>query len=106
MEIEVTSQKTVKETINVEFPYYYEHDLSNDYSSSVIYGKKVLVTICNESHIMEYTIHEKENRDGIKTYEFELDQSYDSCYYKTEHKSNKEKYEAARIRANDFIENF
>lgn len=39
MKLEVTKRITRTETVNVELPYYYEHDLLLDWADSVIYGK-------------------------------------------------------------------
>ena len=39
MKIEKTKRIDIKEIIDIEFPYFYEHDLMSDYGESVIYGK-------------------------------------------------------------------
>lgn len=39
MKIEIEKSVSVKETIDVEFPYYFKHDVSSDHCNSVIFGK-------------------------------------------------------------------
>ncbi len=39
MKLEITRKIETKETIEIELPYYYKHDLMLDSDDSVIYGK-------------------------------------------------------------------
>ncbi len=39
MKIEITKNVTVKETVEIELPYYYEYDVGGDDYSCVIFGK-------------------------------------------------------------------
>jgi hypothetical protein len=94
MKIEITTTKIVKETIDVEFPYYYKHDLMSDYGENVIYGK------ITEDYA--YTIQEIENYDGKLAFELEKD-TWDGSYFKEEYKSTKEEYEDAKRRALEFF---
>lgn len=94
MKIEITTLKRVKKTIEVDFPYYYKHDLMSDYGDTVIYGK-----------IMpgyEITIKEGKSYNGKKTYEIEKDSQSD-CYFTKEYKSNKEEFESVKVRALAFL---
>jgi hypothetical protein len=94
MKIEIITTKRVKETIDVDFPYYYKQDLCSDYSDTVIYGK-----IMGE---FEVTIKEDESYNGKISYEIE--KCFRSDYYFTdEYKSSKEEFEAVKIRALEFL---
>ena len=98
MKIEVTTTKRVKESIEVKFPYYYIHNLTNcDYEKkSVIFGKKT------ESE--EITIHEIIRDKKNYIYEIEKDTRNDS-YFSDEYKSTKEQYEKAEKRLKQFLKN-
>ena len=98
MKIEITKHEPVKRVIEVEFPYYYKHDMYPDYGESVIYGK-----IINE--YKEITIHEREDRDEHLSFEIEED-SMSSSYFDEKYKSSKEEYELAKRRALDFLNDF
>lgn len=94
MKIEIIITKRVKEIIEVEFPYYYKHDLMSDYGDSIIYGK-----------IMpdyEIAIKEVELCNGKKSYEIEKD-FRSNCYFTDEYKSNKEEFESVKVRAIEFL---
>ena len=39
MELKIKRTVEQEETINIDFPYYYKHDLLLDHSDTVIYGK-------------------------------------------------------------------
>lgn len=95
MKIEITKHEPVKRVINVEFPYYYKHNLYPDYRESVIYGKII------DEH-KEITIHEREDRGGHLSFEIEED-SMSSSYFEDKYKSSKEEYELAKRRALDFL---
>lgn len=94
MKIEITTTKRVKETIDVEFPYYYKHDLMIDYGENVIYGK------ITEDYA--YAIQEIKNYDGKVAFELEKD-TWDGSYFKKEYKSTKKEYEAVKHRAVEFF---
>ena len=66
MEITLIKQIPQIVTVEVELPYYFEHDLSDDYGESIIYGKieEKLYT----------TIHESKRYDGLVTYEIEKEE--------------------------------
>ncbi len=96
MKIEVTRTKRVKEEIEVEFPYYYKHNLTDyDYeNTNVIYGKK--------TETEEVTINEKIRDNNNSIYEIEKDRRNDS-YFDKEYKSTEQEYEEAKERARQFF---
>lgn len=94
MKIEITTTKRIKEIIDIDFPYYYEHDLMTDYGDNVIYGK-----ILPE---YEITIQEKDLYDDKKSYEIEK-RLPSNCYFTQEYKSSKEEFEAVKLRALKFL---
>ncbi len=96
MKIEVTRTKRVKEEIEVEFPYYYKHDLTDyEYENTcVIFGKK--------TEEEEVTIQEKIRDNGNTIYELEKDSRSDS-YFGEEYKSTEKEYEEAKERAKQFF---
>ena len=101
MEITIVKQIAQIETIEVELPYFYKHDLESDYGESIIYGK-----IEEELYT---TIHETESWDGRKSYEIEKEEHVSiarrglSSYFEDEHKSNKKEYEAVKERCLFFL---
>ena len=98
MKIEITKYDPVKYEIDIDFPYYYIHDLYSDYGDSVIYGK---IT----SDKKEVTIHEDIEFNGHKTYKIGVDSMSDS-YFDSEHKSNKKEFECVKQKALDFLNDF
>ena len=104
MEIKLIKHIRQEVVVDVELPYYFKHDLSDDYSESIIYGKieEKLYT----------TIHETESWDGRKSYEIEKEEHESiasrglSSYFEDEHKSNKREYEEARERCSFFLKEF
>lgn len=100
MKIEIEKKVTQIEIIEVEFPYYYKHNLMSDYGDCVIYGKieeKLCTTIeeSNRNNIEKFVI-EKEEYTSIKN-------SGLSCYFNKEYKSNKEEFEDAKERCLSFL---
>jgi len=98
MKIKVTENVQVEKEVEVELPYYYEHDLSDLYEPNSIYGKIV-------SEDKKFTIHERENSDGFMSYEIEEEDS-DGSYFKPEHKSTQKAFESAKQRAVEFLNKF
>jgi len=96
MKVEITKQIEVKEIIEIDFPYYYKHDLTDyEYENTcVIYGK------ITESE--EVTIHEKIRSKNNVIYEIEKDSRSDS-YFAEKYKSTEEEYNKARERAKRFF---
>ena len=89
MQIEITRTIKQKETVDIELPYYYKHDLMPDEGSAVIYGK---VEAGKQTKI---TIRETFWGGARKEYELEIERSDISCYacYITqEHASCEEDY--------------
>ena len=101
MQVEITKQIPQVEIIEVELPYYYKHDLMSDYDDSVIYGK-IEEKLCT-------TIQETKNYDGEKKYEIEKEEHHSiknsglSSYFDKKHKSNKEEFEAVKLRCLSFL---
>ena len=101
MEIRVRRLIPQIETIEVELPYYYKHDLMNDYGGSIIYGKieEKLYT----------SIHEIKGYDGKEAYEIEKEKHLSialrglSSYFEDEHQSSREEFEAVKERCLLFL---
>ena len=101
MKITLTKLIPQKETIEVELPYYFKHDLSDDYGESIIYGKieEKLYT----------SIHETERYHGKESYEIEKKEHYSietsglSSYFEDEHQSSREEFEAVKERCLSFL---
>ena len=92
--------KTVRtvEELEIEFPYYYKHDLRSDDGESVIYGK-----IEEGKHS---SIHEVYSFGGNFTSNFEIEiedisKNYSSLsnYFEEEFKSTKQEFESVKQRA-------
>lgn len=96
MKIEVIITERVKKCIEVEFPYYYKHDLTDyEYENTcVIYGMKTE----NE----EVTIKEQIRSNRNTIYEIEKDVRSDS-YFCDEHKATELEYNEAKKRAIEFF---
>lgn len=94
MKIEITTTQTVKEIIEVDFPYYYEHDLWSEYGDTVIYGK-----------IMpEYEITIKEDKTCWGSESFEITkQKRNDCYFDKKYKSSQATFEDAKKRTIDCL---
>jgi hypothetical protein len=93
MKIEITRKIEQKEIIEIEFPYYYKHDLMLDESDSVIYGKieeekHTAIQISNDYRGAEEFSVEVEKRKAVT-----LD-----CYLTDEYKSDEAEYLAAKTK--------
>jgi hypothetical protein len=91
MRLEIIRKIDQKETIEIELPYYYKHDLMSDYSDSVIYGKveEKLHTAIKISYIYQ----------GGSCFELESEKrnaSYMSCYMTDEFKISEKEYLSAK----------
>lgn len=101
MQAEITKQVPQVEIIEVEFPYYYKHDLMSDYGDSVIYGK-IEEKMCT-------SIQETKNHDGEEKYEIEKEEHHSiknsglSSYFDKKHQSSKEEFEAVKERCLSFL---
>ena len=92
MKLEITREVKKTETIDIEFPYYYKHDLSSDEEDVVIYGK-----IDEKKH----TSIKIGKRYWDQSIEFELEieergAASLACYMTDEHKSSETEYNAAK----------
>jgi hypothetical protein len=103
MAISVEIEKVVlKETITIQTPFYYKHDLMLDECDSVIYGK-----VTDDCIV---TVHKSERYSRDET-EFEFNkelrphfQSSKSYLTEDEYRSNKEEYESVIEEMKRFIE--
>ena len=102
MEIEIIEIIQKEKTIEVELPYYYKHDLSDDRDSTIIYGKIDLN--------IHTTIKEREDYStGKREYEIEreshssIKNSGLASYFKPEHKSQQLDHEEVKERALAFL---
>lgn len=83
MKLEITKSVQTKEIIEIEFPYYFKHDLMFDESNCIIYGK------IEEEKCTKITIHDK-FRDYSHEYELEIEEvsaARFACYMVEKHKS-------------------
>lgn len=97
----ITEFARVPKIIDVELPYYYEHDLSGEYDEDVIYGKieldkstKIHLNHCGSKVvevIMEIHTHQSIENSGL------------GSYFKDEHKSSKKRFDTARNTAAAFL---
>lgn len=98
MKIKIKKRQEIDVEIEVNFPYYYKHDLYSDYGESIIYGKII-------SEKKEVTIHEKDNLDGERQYEIEED-TMSHSYFEDKYKGNKKEFEEVKQRALEFLKQF
>lgn len=100
MKIEITEQIEKAILIEVDLPYYYEHDLMSHYGDNIIYGKieetkhTCIQEITNDNGAHSFKI-EKEKHNSIKN-------SGLVPYFKKEHRSSEEDYQNAKNRALNF----
>lgn len=91
MKLEITKTVTQKVEIEIDFPYYYKHDLMLDGADAVIFGK-IEAKKCT-------TIGLTHHSGGDKSYELEIQRkearNY-ACYMTAEHKSSEAEYLAAK----------
>lgn len=93
MKLEITRKIKQRETIEIEFPYYYKHDLLPDDADSVIYGK-IEEKQCT-------TIHVRNDYRGGMSFELEVEKrgaASVACYMTDEYKSNETEYLAAKAK--------
>lgn len=89
MQLEITRTESVREVIEIEFPYYYKHDLMLDESDAVIYGK---VTVSNHTSI-------RVSKGRSLEYELNLDKlpaQHYGCYMVDKYKSSESEFLAAK----------
>ena len=93
MIVEITKKVEVRETVDIEFPYYFRHDLSNDLSDSVIFGKieERCITTIHITTQSDVTSVEVERSDQYF--------KYSSCYFDPQYKSSATAYAEAKIQA-------
>jgi len=103
MKIEITERIDTIKIIDIELPYYYEHDLSSEHSTCITYGK-ITETKCT-------TIQESFGYGKDVTYEIQeeyhvsIKKSGLASYFKSEYQSCKEDYEAVKDRALKLLNN-
>jgi len=94
MKLEITRKVEQKEMIEIEFPYYYKHDLMLDDADSVIYGK---VEDRRQTRIqIGYDYRSKE-----RSFQLEINDipaAALACYMTDEHKSSEAEYLAAKAK--------
>lgn len=105
MKIEITKSVDVKETIDIEWPYYCVSDHCGDYDTHMIYRKimKSFVYTIIEKIGFHYYVANPEERINYEIEREERDRGHD-CYFASEYKSTKEEYDAAKSRAAAFLE--
>lgn len=96
MKLEVTRTTQQKETIEIEFPYYYKHNLMLDESDSIIYGK-IEEKKCTSIQISySYRDHETSFKLEIQTGPCVL--SDNNCYMTDKYKSTEAEYLEAKTK--------
>lgn len=94
MKLEITRKAECKETVEIELPYYYKHDLMLDEADVVIYGKveekrcttiKVSYGYSSRSTEFELSIEDRQAA------------AY-GCYMADEYKSSEAEYLAAKAK--------
>lgn len=101
MKITLIKQIPQEVIIEVELPYYFKHDLSDDYSESIIYGKieeKLYTTIRETKRYAEEETYEIEKEKHISIALRGL-----SSYFEDEHLSSREEFEAVKERCLLFL---
>ncbi len=99
--VEIRKRVLQVEIIEVELPYYYEHNLESECGDSVIYGKI--------EEKVSTSIKEAKDYDGFVQYQIEREEHNSIndtglwCYFNEEHKSYKEKFEAVKLRCLRFL---
>lgn len=91
MKLKIKRKIETEETIDIEFPYYYKHDLMLDEVDVIIYGK------IEENKTT--SIHISHNYRGGDNYELEIEKepaSNFSSYMTDEYKSNEAEYLKAK----------
>jgi len=94
MKLEITKTVDQTETIEIEFPYYYKHDLMCDDVDSVIYGKIEL-----ERHTAIQLRYDY--RSGERSFELEVEQRPAEtlgCYMTDKHKGGEVEYIDAKAK--------
>jgi len=94
--------RTIKEEaiIDIEFPFYYKHDLMLDEADVVIYGK------IEENKTT--SIHVSHDYNGRNSFELEIENdpaSHFSSYMTDEYKSNEDEYLKAKSKLIDAVNN-
>ena len=93
MKLEITRKIEQRETIEIELPYYYKHDLLLDDTDSVIYGK------IEEKQCTKIRVHD--NYQGSVSFELEVEKigaASAACYMTDEYKSNEAEYLDAKAK--------
>jgi len=94
MKLEITRDVKQTETIEIEFPYYYKHDLMLDEVDSVIYGK-----IEEKRHTAIHVSFDYRSRE--RRFELEIEQRTAEtlgCYMTEEHKGSEAEYLDAKAK--------
>lgn len=100
MKLKIKRQIEKEEEVDIEFPYYYKHDLMLDEMDTVIYGK------IEENKTT--SIHITHNWNGRNSFELEIEEepaSYFSSYMTDKYKSNETEYLNARKELIDAVNN-
>jgi hypothetical protein len=102
MEVKICKREHVLSTIEVEFPYYFESDYSDDYEDSWLYGKME-----KNSHIIIHVTHKRDEVEEISIIRttHNLSQDYDLCkYFEDQFKSTKENYDRGLKQSKVFLD--
>lgn len=99
MQIEIFKTIHQKETINVEFPYYYVHDVGGDDYDSVIHGK-IEKDSCVTIHINR---HYRRDEASCKIEISKRGSNFD-CYFDNKYKSSGKEFLDAKKKLFEFIE--
>lgn len=93
MLVEVIKTMRMRETVEIELPYFYKHDLMMDECDSIIYGK-----IGEREHYSIQVTYHRDHAD-VKVERERTDWQHCSCYLGEEYKSNADEYAEAKALA-------
>lgn len=102
MKIEVTKTLKSTDTIEVDLPYYYRHDLLTDHADCIIYGK------IEEDKHTSIQINQQYSCSQSFSVEIEIENTSWfslSCYLSNEYKSDEKTYTDAKNKALEIIKN-
>lgn len=88
MKVEVMEEKRIKKTVEIDFPYYYEHDMLLDRDDCIMYGVYISPDL---GYSITITVHGNDKEE----YNIEIDFGICNSYLQERHKSTKEAFNEA-----------
>ncbi len=93
MQITITKTTKTQETIDIQLPYYYKHDLMLDDGDFVIYGK------IDEQHVTAVKLARSNDRASAEIEKTHTDWHSLSNYLTDEYKGTQQEYDEAKAKA-------